>query len=264
MKNPSTALSNTTTLSSASFSIAVPISSSSGICLGPKILTGGKSKVTRQNVGRCFCRRTVCVVNFSGRFMANSFAGSDDQLVLMSSVCAFGAIQRWENAAHINVWAAEILASKSDSKMFAQLQALRLIVRADALAVHRIRSRQHFFVDQAADDLAVLEDERHLARAHFQHRAGALPAGAGIAEAGIEEAGIVHTEFANQGIERHHLGGIIRRHLDGFLGGENVEFAGVENETAVGPRGYRLPEFIDRIAAAAVDIDHAGVRLGAG
>ena len=30
---------------------------------------------------------------------------------------------------------------------------------------------EHLLVDQAADDLAVLEDERHLARAHFQHRA---------------------------------------------------------------------------------------------
>src|ERR1700723_1085316 len=81
-------------------------------------------------------------------------------------------------------------------KMLAQLQALRLIVRADALAVEGIGAAQHFFVDQPADDLAVLENERHLARAHFQHCTGALPAGAGITEAGIEEAGVVHAEFA--------------------------------------------------------------------
>jgi hypothetical protein len=109
----------------------------------------------------------------------------------------------------------------------------------------------------------VLEDERHFARAHFQHRARALPAGAGIAEAGIEEAGIMHAEFADQRIERHHLGGVIRRHLHGFLGGQDVELAGIENQAAVGPRRDRLPEFIDRIAAAAIDIDHAGVALGA-
>src|SRR6267154_977661 len=146
--------------------------------------------------------------------------------------------------------------------MLAQLQALRLIVRADALAVHGVGPRQHFLVYQPADDLAVLEDERHFARAHFQHRARALPAGAGIAEAGIEEARIVHAEFADQRVERHHLRGVVRRNLHGFLRGQNVEFAGIENQAAVGPRGYRLPEFIDRIAAAAVDIDHAGVTLG--
>ena len=108
----------------------------------------------------------------------------------------------------------------------------------------------------------MLEDERHLARAHFQHRARALPAGAGIAETGIEEAGVMHAEFADQRIERHHLGGIVRRHLHGFLGREDVEFAGIEDE----PRpvgGDRLPEFVDAVAAAAIDIDHAGVTLGA-
>src|SRR3954471_14738164 len=99
-------------------------------------------------------------------------------------------------------------------KMLAQLQALGLVVRADALAVHGVGTRQHFFVDEAADDLAVLENERHLARAHFEHRARTLPAGAGIAKAGVEEAGIMHPEFADQRIERHHFGGVIRRDLD--------------------------------------------------
>ena len=64
--------------------------------------------------------------------------------------------------------------------MLGELQPLRLVVRADALAIHRIRPRQHFFVDQPADDLAVLQDERDLARAHFEHGARAVPAGAGI------------------------------------------------------------------------------------
>src|SRR5580704_7087877 len=91
-----------------------------------------------------------------------------------------------------------------DAKMLRQFEALRLIVRADAAAVKLVRPRQHFLVDQAADDLAVLEDERHFARAHFQHRARAQAAGAGIAKTRIEEAGIVHAEFADQRIERHH------------------------------------------------------------
>src|SRR6202041_3872465 len=87
----------------------------------------------------------------------------------------------------------------SHPEMLRQFQALRLIVRADALAVRGAGPRQHFFIHQPANDLAVLENERHLARAHFQHRARALSAGAGIAEAGIEEAGIIHAEFADQG-----------------------------------------------------------------
>src|SRR6266404_5070986 len=153
--------------------------------------------------------------------------------------------------------------SSSHPKMLAQLQALRLVIRADALAVHGVGPRQHFLIHQTADDLAVLEDERHFARAHFQDSAGALPAGAGIAEAGIEEAGIVHAEFADQRIERYHLGGVVRRNLYRLFGGQNVELAGIENEAAVGARRDRLPEFIDRVAAAAIDIDDAGVALGA-
>jgi hypothetical protein len=47
------------------------------------------------------------------------------------------------------------------------------------------------------------------------------------------------------------------------LDGQDVELAGIENEAAVGTRRDRLPEFVRRIAAAAVDIDHAGVALGA-
>src|SRR3954468_17198258 len=101
------------------------------------------------------------------------------------------------------------------------------------------------------------------ARALLQRPARALAAGAGIAKAGVEKAGIVHAEFADQRIERHHLGGIVRRHLHRLFRREDIELAGIENETTVGARRDRLPEFIGRIAAAAIDIDHAGVALGA-
>src|SRR5258705_3292139 len=70
MKKPSTALSNTTTFTCSSVSIAVMISLSRGSCFGPKIFTGGMSKVTRQYVGR---RRSSRICSFvkvrSGRFM---------------------------------------------------------------------------------------------------------------------------------------------------------------------------------------------------
>src|ERR1700722_502282 len=84
---------------------------------------------------------------------------------------------------------------RSNPEMLGKLQALSLIVRTDALTVHRIRPPQHFLIDQAADDLPVFENKRHFARAHFQHRTRALATGAGIAETGIEEARIMHAEF---------------------------------------------------------------------
>src|SRR5439155_1337982 len=91
----------------------------------------------------------------------------------------------------------------------------------------------------------------------------ALPASAGIAEAGVEEAGIVYAEFTDQRIERHHLGSVIRRHLHGLFRSEDVELAGIEDEAAVGARRNRLPEFVDAIAATTIDVDDAGVALGA-
>src|SRR3954469_25064443 len=147
--------------------------------------------------------------------------------------------------------------------MLRQLQALRLVVGADALTVKRLRALQHFLVYKPADDLPVLQDERHLARAHFQHRARATPAGAGIAEPGIEEASIVHAELADQGIEGYHLGGIVRRHLHGLLGGENVELVRIEDQAAVRPCLHRLPELTDIIAGTALHIDNSSVALGA-
>src|SRR6185312_6049184 len=76
------------------------------------------------------------------------------------------------------------------AEMFGQFQALRLVIRADAAAIELIRSGEHLLVHQATDDLPMLEDERHFARAHFEHGARAQSAGARIAETGIEEAGI--------------------------------------------------------------------------
>ena len=67
------------------------------------------------------------------------------------------------------------------------------------------------FEHEPADDLAMFDDERHLAGADFQNGAGAT-AGAGfVPKAGVEEARIVDPKFAHQRIERHHLGGKIRR-----------------------------------------------------
>ena len=60
------------------------------------------------------------------------------------------------------------------------------------------------FVDQAADDLAVLQHERHLVAAHFQHRAAARAARSRVPETGIEETCIMDAELANERVERRH------------------------------------------------------------
>src|SRR4030095_2315855 len=95
--------------------------------------------------------------------------------------------------------------------MLGELQALRLIVRTDALAVQFLRPRKHFLVDQTADNLSMFENERHLSRTHFKNGARALAAGSGISKTRIEEARIVDAEFANERVERHHLRGIVGR-----------------------------------------------------
>src|SRR5437763_8618149 len=128
------------------------------------------------------------------------------------------------------------IATPSRPEMFREFEALRLVVRADAVAVERVRPRQHLFVDQAADNLTVFENERDLARTHFEHGARAAPAGPRIAKARVEEARIVHTEFADQRIERDHFGRIIGRHLNGFLGSQDIEFIRVEDQAVVAPR----------------------------
>src|SRR3569623_3343864 len=103
-----------------------------------------------------------------------------------------------------------------------------------------LRRRQHFFINETPDDLAMLENEGHFARTHLQYRARPLPARAGMTEARIEEACVVNTEFADQRVDRHHFGGVIRRHLHRFLCREDGELAGIENEAAVWPGADRL------------------------
>src|SRR5581483_12132880 len=98
--------------------------------------------------------------------------------------------------------------SLSGAEVLGELQTLRLIVRADALTIQHLRPFDHALIDEAPDDLAVLEDEGDLVAADFKHRSAAGSAGRGMAEAGIEKAGVVDAELADQRVERHHLGGI--------------------------------------------------------
>ena len=73
--------------------------------------------------------------------------------------------------------------------MLRQLQPLALVVRGRARAVELVGGARELFVDQPADGLPVLEQKRHVAAAHFQHRARAWGAIRTLAEARIETIG---------------------------------------------------------------------------
>src|SRR5262245_14959086 len=147
--------------------------------------------------------------------------------------------------------------------MLRELQALRLIVRTNALPVQLFRLCEHLLVHQPADNLSVLEDERDLTRAHLENGARAIAAGVGIAEPGIEEAGIVDPEFADQRIERHHFGCVVGGHLHRFLRSKNVKLIRVEDQALVRPRLHWLPEIKYGITAAPFYIDKPRMTLGA-
>ncbi len=81
-------------------------------------------------------------------------------------------------------------------ELLGEHEALALVRRADVAAVEPVGNVGEPLVDQPAHDLAVLDDEGHLVRAHLKHRARPRPAGVGVAEAGIEEPGVMDAELA--------------------------------------------------------------------
>jgi hypothetical protein len=72
--------------------------------------------------------------------------------------------------------------------MLGQLQGLALVIRLEIGAIERFRAGRHALIDQAADDLAILDDEGDVAGTDFEHGPRALAAGGAVAEAGVEEA----------------------------------------------------------------------------
>jgi hypothetical protein len=81
--------------------------------------------------------------------------------------------------------------------MFRKLEALALIVRADALAVNTRRRFGERLILQPTDHLAMFQNERHFVRANLQYGARALPPAGSMTEAGIEKTGIMNTKFSN-------------------------------------------------------------------
>ena len=98
-------------------------------------------------------------------------------------------------------------------EMLAQLQRLALVVALPSISGRREypAPRSCSSYNEAADDLPVLENERHLvAPSPPAPRARPDPARCGVAEAWVHEARVVHAKFPDQRIERHHLGGVRR------------------------------------------------------
>lgn len=56
-------------------------------------------------------------------------------------------------------------------KMLRKLQRLTLVIALEVGAVENFGRFTEALVDEAADDLAVFKDERHLVRAHLEHDA---------------------------------------------------------------------------------------------
>ena len=70
-------------------------------------------------------------------------------------------------------------------------------------------------------------------------------------------------ELADQRIEGDHLRRIIRRHMNGLARDEDIELIGIEDDLGLAARRDRLP-IVEHVAGRAlVDIDDAGMALGA-
>src|SRR5579859_1321612 len=148
-------------------------------------------------------------------------------------------------------------------ELLAEAQALALVIRADALAVELVRPLGQPLIDEPADHLAVLDQERHLMRADLEHGAAAGAPGLAQTEAGIEEAGVMHPEFADQAVIGQHLGGMVRRYDDGFLRCQDIEIIGIEDDAGAAAPIDRLPEIERLVMADPVEVDQAGMAAGA-
>src|SRR6266481_3804055 len=147
--------------------------------------------------------------------------------------------------------------------MLGQCQPLALIRRADGAAVELVRAGDQALVDEAAEDLAVLDQERHLVRAHFENGSAARTPSLGGAEAGIEEAGEMDAELADKGVVGQHFGGVVGWYDDRLARGEDIEIVRVEHDPARASRPAmgedRLPEIARLVMVDPVDIDQIGM-----
>ena len=148
-------------------------------------------------------------------------------------------------------------------EMLRQRQPLALVGRADRAAIQPVRARDQRLVQHPADHLAVLDQKRHLARAHLQHRAAAAAVGLDRAKTGVEKPGIMHPELADKRIVRQHLGGMIRRYDDRLARRKDVKVIRVEHDPVRAPGAAmpidRLPELARIVVIDPVYVDDIGM-----
>ena len=142
---------------------------------------------------------------------------------------------------------------KCSAEMLGQLQALALVVATQpCVAVGDLRLLLGAEELQFEEDLPVLDEERHVVCADFEHRAGAGVA----AEPVVEEAGVVGSEFADAHVVGGHLGGQVPGDADAFFAREDVEDLGLDDERAVALIDP-AEEVLVVVGADGREIDHA-------
>ncbi len=109
-------------------------------------------------------------------------------------------------------------------------------------------------IDEAADDLAVIENERHVVAAHFENRPRAGAARLDMAETGIEEAGVMHAEFAHHG-SNGTISRVERRHMHSFAADENIELVGIKDQFVAAATIDWVPEVIDVMGGLHIHIE---------
>src|SRR5262245_46185233 len=114
--------------------------------------------------------------------------------------------------------------------MLGKLQALALIIRADTLPIDTFGRFCERLVDQPADNLPIFKNERDIMGPDLEHGASPFAAARLMSEARVEKPRIVNAEFADQWIERDHLGGVGRRDAHRFLRCENIELPRIKDE----------------------------------
>src|SRR5690349_19435022 len=107
-------------------------------------------------------------------------------------------------------------------KMLAERNALALIRIRDGSVEFR-RTFGQALVCQPADDLVILDQERHLERPDLEDRPRARAILLVETEARIEEPGVVHAKLADQRVVRNHFGGMRVRNLDRLTGRQDVK-----------------------------------------
>src|ERR1700691_5925898 len=146
-----------------------------------------------------------------------------------------------------------------DPKMLRQLEPLVLVVGIRPRAIEFVGRDGEFFVHEAPDRLAALEQDRHVAAATLEHRRRERAPVRALPESWIEEAGVVDAKLAERRVDRRHLGGEIGRDLHLLARSENIKLIGIENQAPVVAGVNRLPEILHGVAAQAIDVDDVAV-----